>query len=265
LLAGVIWTSLTGFSGFKPVLPGEIFQFDNAEHSKMWIGKLPTWSASVIETHREDYPSGEAKQWYSTIVVKDRTGKLVKEQTISVNNPLSYDGVDIYQSSWALKALKVRFGNELRTLSLQPMGKLFAAFLPLPDDAVLIFSVRDAQSPLRIFAKRKDWPAPKLLTQILLNKTTHLGNVPIAYEGTIAQTGLQYKCDPGLPIVFVAFVFIIGGISLAAVPHRQIWVQLNKDDSDNTYVTIGGTTKKGKISFARQLAKLAEKLQQVST
>ncbi len=261
LLAGVIWTSLTGFSGFKPVLPGQVFQLDNAEHSKMWIGKLPKWSASVTETHREDYPSGEAKQWYSSIAVRDSNGKLVKEETISVNNPLSYEGVDIYQSSWALKSLKIRFGNELKTLSLQSMGRLFAAFLPLPDQAVLIFSVRDAQSPLRIFAKRKDWPAPKLLTQILPNKTTNLGNVAITYEGTIAQTGLQYKCDPGLPIVFVAFIFIIGGISLAAVPHKQIWAQLEENDSHSTVVTIGGTTKKGKVLFVRQIARLVDQLQ----
>ena len=73
LLAGVICTSMTGFSGFKPVLPGEVFQFDNAEHAKMWFGKLPNWSALVSETHREDYPSGEAKQWYSTIKVRIKT------------------------------------------------------------------------------------------------------------------------------------------------------------------------------------------------
>ncbi len=264
LLTGVIWTSLTGFSGFKPVIPGEVFQFGDAEHSKMWIGKLPNWSASVSETHREDYPSGEAKQWYSSIAVQDKEGKLIKEQTISVNNPLSYDGVDIYQSSWSLKSLKIRFGNELKTLSLQPMGKLFAAFLPLPDEAVLIFSVRDAQSPLRIFAKRKDWTAPKLLTQILPSKTANLGNVAVTYDGTIAQTGLQYKCDPGLPIVFIAFIFIIGGISLAAIPHKQIWAQLKENDSNGTLVTIGGTTKKGKVSFARQIAKLVDQLQKVS-
>ena len=168
--------------------------------------------------------------------------------------------MDIYQSSWSLKSLKIRFGNELKILALQPMGKLFAAFLPLPDEAVLIFSVRDALSPLRIFAKRKDWPAPKLLTQILPNKTTNLGNVVVTYDGTIAQTGLQYKCDPGLPIVFVAFAFIISGISLAAVPHKQVWAQLDENDSNSTRVTIGGTTKKGKVLFARQIAKLVNQL-----
>lgn len=263
LLAGVIWTSLTGFSGFKPVMPGEIFWFDNAEHSQIWLGKLPSWSCIVKETSREDYPSGEAKQWYSNISVMDKRGKVVKQQTISVNNPLSYDGVDIYQSSWSLKELKIRFNDEAKILELQSMGKLFASFLPLPENAVLIFSVRDAQAPLRVFAKRKDWPGPKLLTQIPVGGTANLGNVSISYDGTIAQTGLQYKCDPGLPIVFVAFIFIIGGISLAAIPHRQLWAEVNRQDN-STVITLGGTTKKGKIGFAKQIAKLSEKLQKVS-
>ncbi len=263
LLAGVILSSWTGFSGFKGVCPGETLSFLDAEHSQLWLGKLPNWTVRVNETHREDYPSGEAKQWYSNLSVLDRNGKVQKTQTISVNEPLSYNGVDVYQSSWGLKTLKIRFNNDAKQLSLQSMGKLFAAFLPLPQNAVIIFSIRDAQAPLRIFAKREDWSSPKLLSQVPLGGQTDLGGVSLIYEGTVAQTGLQYKCDPGLPIVYLAFIFIIGGISLAAVPHRQVWAQLKESPSgnnNNQLVTIGGTTKKGKISFARQIENIMEKL-----
>jgi len=280
LLAGVIWSSWTGFSGFKTAVPGEVFTLNDAEHSHLWLGKLPDWSIRVGQTHREDYASGEAKQWYSNLSVIDKDGKVLEKQTISVNNPLSYCGVDIYQSSWGLKSLKIRFNNDAKELDLQPMGKLFAAFLPLPHQSIIIFSVRDAQSPLRVFAKREDWSSPKFLTQIPISKSTNLGTVAISYDGIIPQTGLQYKCDPGFPVVFLAFIFIIGGISLAAIPHRQIWAQFDKVSSnkdlsnkdpinssnpsispDNTLVTIGGATKKSKISFAREISKLSAKIQ----
>ncbi len=135
----------------------------------------------------------------------------------------------------------------------------------MPDNAVIIFSIRNQIAPLRVFAKRRDWAGPKLLTEIPLNQETHLGSVSIQYEGSIPQTGLQYKCDPGLPVVYVAFALIIAGISLAAIPHRQVWAKFNQQstssENDSLIITIGGTTKKGKQSFAKQIASLAEHLQ----
>jgi hypothetical protein len=50
---------------------------------------------------------------------------------------------------------------------------------------------------------------------------------------------------------------------LAAIPHRQLWAEVNRQDN-STVITLGGTTKKGKIGFAKQIAKLSEKLQKVS-
>ncbi len=128
LLTGVTISSWTGFSGFKMIPQGESFSLGDSEHSRLWLGKLPTWLVKVNETHREDYATGEAKQWYSNLSVIDPTGHLIKNQTISVNEPLSFDGVDIYQSSWGLKNLKLRLNGQLRLLDLQPMGKLYAAF-----------------------------------------------------------------------------------------------------------------------------------------
>ena len=265
LLCGLTISSWTGFSGFKPAIPGESFSLADAQHSHLWVGTLPTWLVRINETHREDYETGEAKQWYSNISITNKNNQPLKTETISVNNPLTYQGVDIYQSSWSLKSLKLRFNGKQQELNLQPMGKLFAAFLPLPDEAVIIFSVRDQHSPLRIFAKRKDWSAPKLVTQVLPNHGTNLGDVSIIYDGTIAQTGLQYKCDPGFPIVVFAFILIIAGVSLAAVPHRQLWAYFDEQptfaENNTTMITIGGTTKKGKQSFSRQIDVLAETLQ----
>ena len=264
LLTGLIISSWTGFSGFRPATPGESFSLADAQHSHLWIGSLPKWFVRINETHREDYDNGDVKQWYSDISITDKAHRLLKNQIISVNNPLTYDGVDIYQSSWSLKSLKLHFNGKPQELTLQPMGKLFAAFLPLPDDAVIIFSVRDQHSPLRIFAKRKDWPAPKLITQVLPGHKADLGDVSIVYDGTVAMTGLQYKCDPGFPIVCFAFALITAGVSIAAVSHRQIWAHLEKESvsaSEETVITLGGTTKKGKQALAKQIESIADGLQ----
>jgi len=259
LLLGVTITSWTGFSGFKPVRMGSDLTFGDSEHSKLWIGQLPTWKVHVDSTKREDYESGEAKQWYSNLSVIDKSGKTITSQEISVNNPLSYGGVDIYQSSWGMDQIVVSFNGRERALDLRPMGKLYAAFLPLDADTILIFSIKDQDKPLRLFAKRPEWGAPKLITEVPMGKSLMLGSVKMTYVKAVPVTGLQYKADPGLPIVYTAFGFIIVGVMLAAIPFRHVWIVVEQQ-GPGSVVYIGGRSKKAKTGFARMMTKLIAQL-----
>lgn len=248
LLAGVTITSWTGFSGFQPIPVGGSLDFGSSEHSRLWIGKLPEWRVRVDASRREDYESGDPKQWYSDLTVIDG-GLPVKSQQISVNNPLSYKGVDIYQSSWDLDSIVLRFNGRERRFELRQMGKVHAAFLPLEAETVLIFSIRNQQQPLRIFAKTPQWEAPRLLTEIAAGKSARLGSVELTYVSVIPVTGLQYKCDPGLPITYIAFGFIITGVLLAAVPHRQVWAYAEETGSTSNLGPNGNGTADGRVDL----------------
>jgi len=256
LLVGVTITSWTGFSGFKPVLLGDSLSFKDSEHSKLWIGKLPSWTVHVDGTRREDYATGEAKQWYSDLTVNDESGKVLLKKKISVNDPLSFDGVDVYQSSWGMDHIVVSFNGHKRDLPLRPMGKLYAAFLPLDETTILIFSVKNAEQPLRLFAKSQKWDAPKLLCEIPPSGTVKLGSVTLRYEEGIPITGLQYKADPGLPITYIAFAFIIVGVSLATIPHRQLWAQAKPSQNGTFTLSLGGRSNKAKVGFERFTEKI---------
>lgn len=260
LLAGVTITAWTGFSGFQAVAVGSELSFTDAQHASLWLGHLPSWHIHVNSSHRENYKTGEAKQWYSNLSVVDQLGRNIKNQEISVNNPLSYQGVDIYQSSWGLSQLDLTFNQHLRSLALNPMGKLYAAFLPLTADSILIFSLVNQDSPVRIFAKRPDWPAPQLIGMLAPGKTISLGSVVIGYKRVVATTGLQYKCDPGLIITYTAFALIMLGVTLAAIPHQQIWAELSEEqEPDNQRISlihIGGSSAKAKIGLAKQIDRM---------
>jgi cytochrome c biogenesis protein len=267
LLAGVTVTSWTGFSGFKPVRLGADLTFQDSEHSKLWIGKLPDWRVHVDATRRENYDTGEAKQWYSDLRVLDPSGKELAKQQISVNNPLTYHSVDVYQSSWGLDSIRVAFNGNVHEMPLRTMGKTNAAFLPLDQSTILIFSLRDAEKPLRLFAKRPEWTSPKLLTEIAPGQSMHMGSVEVKYVGPVPVTGLQYKCDPGLPITYVAFGFIILGVLLATVPHRHLWASISEvsgaDEAQPLAVlSIGGRSVKAKVGFERSMNKLVASLRE---
>ncbi|MBA3992028.1 MAG: hypothetical protein C0469_00780 [Cyanobacteria bacterium DS2.3.42] len=281
LLVGVTITSWTGFSGFQPVLLNSHLDFHESEHSKLWIGKLPEWTVRVDTTHREDHPTGEPKQWFSKLTVIDKDGKELKTQEISVNNPLTYKGVDIYQSSWGLDHIVLNFNGNERRLDLRPMGKLYAAFLPLDQGTMMLFSVRSDGSPIKVFAKRPDWEGPRMLTEMSKDKPAKLGPVTIGLVKTMPVTGLQYKCDPGLPVTYVAFAFIIVGVMMAAIPHRHVWVSLetakpaaqpiNERDEIATGVNdanlagqkvlyFGGRSVKAKVGFERLIQNLERQI-----
>jgi len=255
LLLGVTITSWTGFNGFQPVLLDQKLNFADSQHSKLWIGKLPQWQVRVDGTRRENYTSGDAKQWFSTLVCVDDKGKVLHQGEISVNNPLTYEGVDIYQSSWGLAKLAISFNGHKRELDLNPMGKKYAAFLPLDQDTVLIMSLTSEGQKLRLFAKRREWQAPKLISEIDAGKSIKLGDVDLKFERVIPITGLQYKCDPGLPITYLAFGIIMTGVLLAAVPHRHVWVAI-----EEKMFYIGGNSRKAKVGFERSLENLVQRL-----
>jgi cytochrome c biogenesis protein len=272
LLVGVSITSWTGFSGFEPTPLHGSMSFASSEHSKLWVGKLPTWSVRVDATRREDYPTGEPKQWYSDLAVVDSNGRELKKQQISVNNPLSYDGVDIYQSSWGLDQLVLGFNGHERHLDLRQMGKVYAAFLPLDEATILIFSVRDQVKPLRVFGKTPQWESPRLLTEIPLGQSVKLGTVNLTYKELIPITGLQYKSDPGFGVVIVAFCFIMAGVLLAAIPHRQVWAHARIIDEENEsnssaggqkfcILSVGGRSVKAKTAFEKSVNKILNALE----
>lgn len=261
LLAGVTITSWTGFTGFLPVPLGGKMTFEKSEHSKLWLGNLPKWSVHVDATRREDYENGNPKQWYSTLTVFDTTGKKVKTQEISVNNPLSYDNVDIYQSSWGMDHVLVSFNGHVVKADLRQMGKTNAAFMPLDGTTILILSVRDQVQPMKVFAKIPEWQEPRILAMVKPGETANLGEVKFKYEKCVPVTGLQYKSDPGLPVTYIAFAFITVGVLLAAIPHRQVWAAatLVPDDSaenGEVQLTIGGTSRKAKRAFENEIKKI---------
>lgn len=252
LLAGVTITSWTGFSGFGPIEVDDRLTFGKSEHSKLWIGNLPKWSVLVEDSRREDYETGDAKQWYSKLAVVDTTGKILKRQEISVNNPLSYENVDIYQSSWGLSHLIVSFNGRAVRLELNQMGKVHAAMMPLDQNTVFIFSLRKTTDPLRLFVKTPDVQQPRMLTALPLGVAMPVGPVKIKVERIVPATGLQYKCDPGLPLTYTAFSIIMLGVLMAAVPHYQVWASLRA--CDGAYeISCGGVSRKAKKAFERLL------------
>lgn len=81
----------------------------------------------------------QVSQFHSDLSLIDLNGKEIMRKTISVNDPLRYGGITIYQTDWSLSALQVMKDDEgpfnlaLAPLQINGDKKLYGAFLPVGD------------------------------------------------------------------------------------------------------------------------------------
>ena len=102
-------STLGAFKNFKAqeVLPkGEIFHIQNP----LKIGRLTALPniTTRINDFWVDYKNNKINQFYSNLSILDNYGNELKNQTISVNNPIRFNNVDFYQSDWNLLGIRIK-------------------------------------------------------------------------------------------------------------------------------------------------------------
>lgn len=81
----------------------------------------------------------QVKQFHSDLSLFDIEGKEVMRKTISVNDPLRYGGITIYQTDWSFSALQIlKDGEGPFNLAMAPLKvngdkKLYGTILPVGD------------------------------------------------------------------------------------------------------------------------------------
>lgn len=106
ILLGASFGAFVNFTAQELLPKGEIFRIQNT----IKVGPLTNLPMINIRVNDfwVDYENNRIHQFYSNISILDNYGVELKEQTISVNNPLRLKGVDIYQSDWNLLGIRVQ-------------------------------------------------------------------------------------------------------------------------------------------------------------
>ncbi|XP_077224542.1 cytochrome c biogenesis protein family isoform X2 [Tasmannia lanceolata] len=183
------------------------------------------------------YDSGEVSQFHTDLSLRNLDGKEVMRKTISVNDPLRYEGITIYQTDWSISALQVRkdgegpFNLAMAPLKLNGDKKLFGTFLPVgdpnsPNVKGISMLARDLQSIVLYDQEGKfagiRRPSSKLPIEI--------DGIKIVIEDAIGSSGLDLK----------------------------IWAL-----QDGTNVVVGGKTNRAKIEFSEEMNHLLDKVPEI--
>ena len=74
---------------------------------------------------------------------------------------------------------------------------------------------------------------------------------PITLVDILSSTGLQIKTDPGIPLIYTGFFFLMISTLISYITYSQIWVIKDKDK-----MFIGGTTTRAVFDFEIEFLKL---------
>nr|AIA21596.1 c-type cytochrome biogenensis protein [Neopyropia fucicola] len=254
LLAGSVLGLVTGFSAQEMVPSGELFRLQNIIASGKFSYIPQEFSARVNDFNIEYNPNKSISQFFSDISVLNSEGRELKRSTIYVNKPLEFHGLTIYQTDWDIIAIRVRINNgnilqiPLKAVLLPNNNKIWIGVLFQEKKSQLSVVLSDLQGQATIYNRNGE-----NILSINIGDNYIINNSTITFLNTIASTGLQIKNDPGIPIVYASFFFLITSISVSYISYSQIWIV-----EKNKHFYIGGVTNRAQLMFEEELLKISK-------
>ena len=245
LIIILVGSSIGAFQNFKAqeILPkGEIFHIQNPLKVG-WLTALPSINTRVNDFWVE-YENNRIHQFYSNLSILDDLGNEIKQQTISVNNPLRYKNVDFYQSDWNLigiriKNIKTNIIYEFPLFSFNNNSKSWITWIninDLPKQKSLALVFDQLQNIVFIYDENGNF--------INFKNTGDLIEENLRLIDILPSTGLLIKYDPSIVIIYFGFGLLMITTLLSYLPYTQIWILNEKNNC-----WIGSSTNRGKIQL----------------
>ena len=257
LIIILVGSSIGAFQNFKAqeILPkGEIFHIQNPLKVG-WLTALPSINTRVNDFWVE-YENNRIHQFYSNLSILDDWGNEIKQQTISVNNPLRYKNVDFYQSDWNLigiriKNIKTNIIYEFPLFSFNNNSKSWITWinindLPKQKNLALVFD--QLQNIVFIYDENGNF--------INFKNTGDLIEENLRLIDILPSTGLLIKYDPSIIIIYFGFGLLMITTLLSYLPYTQIWILNEKNNC-----WIGSSTNRGKIQLEIEFENLIRALE----
>jgi cytochrome c biogenesis protein len=250
ILLGTIIGSLFGFKAQEIVPKTENFHIQNIVNNGQ-LSRIPKTSTRVNDFWITYTKNRTISQFYSDLSILDTKGNEISRKTISVNYPLIHENVYYYQTDWNLIGLRFKtIANEIIEYPLlnilNNQSKVWITWIS-SDKSLnegIIGLVDNLEGYCSIYNE-----SGLFLGNIELNETVDFKQ-PLTFLEIISSTGLQIKSDPGIPMIYFGFFFLMISTLLSYITYSQIWI-IQK----NRKLFIGGTTNRAIFNFELEFFK----------
>jgi cytochrome c biogenesis protein len=250
VLLGTIVGSLFGFKAQEIIPRTENFHIQNIL-SNGTFSIIPKTSARVNDFWITYTKNKTISQFYSDLSLLDEKGNEIQRKTISVNSPLINHGVYYYQTDWSLISLRFKdIKNqtiEYPLVNVFPnQEKIWLTWISnnqfLQDGIILLMD--NLEGYCSIYNN-----TGQFLGNLEINETLNFRQ-PLTLSEIISSTGLQVKTDPGIPLIYLGFFFLMVSTLISYVTYSQVWI-IQK----NQQLFIGGTTNRALFDFELEFLK----------
>ena len=200
--------------------------------------------------------AGRPEQFRSQLALSTATEPLLKE--ISVNHPLRYRGITIYQADWSLATITLQIGGspqlELPLQNFPQLGEqVWGLVLPTRPDGTqpVLLSLESEQGPVSVF----DESGERIGLIRPGGQPEDVGGLPLRVTSVLPASGLLLKRDPGVPLVYLGFAITLIGGGLSVIATRQLWAV-----ASDGKLHVGGLCNRNLAAFAMELPKLLASL-----
>ena len=253
ILLGSVLGAIGGFKAQEIVPKTETFHIQNILTNGQFT-LIPKTSARVNDFWITYTKQKTVNQFYSQISILNNEGNEIQQETIFVNSPAQYNGITYYQTDWNLIGLRVQDKNQVSvqyplTSILNDRDKIWLSWVPLNSDLTDGFTllINNLQGYCSIYNKFGDFIGNLELNETL-NRNSFLTLIDI-----ISSTGLQIKADPGIPVIYAGFGFLMISTLVSYITYSQIWIV-----KDQNKYYIGGNTTRATYDFELEFFKITK-------
>lgn len=256
ILIGSVIGALTGFMTQELVTKGDLFHLQNVVASGPLSYIKQDFEGYVRDFNIAYNDQGLVDQFYSDLSILDTNLKPVSKKTIFVNEPLRSEGNTFYQTDWSITKLKVKSNSAeefevfLKEISTNTNSRFWIGSIDINQDR-LILVLQDLTGKYLVYT-----PEKKLLGQSEVGHKLFFNGFKLRLEAIVPSTGIQIKSDPGIPLVYIGFFFLIFSISLSYISYCQIWAVKVREK-----VFIYGDTNRASYFFEKDMLEIVDILQ----
>ena len=244
VLVGTIISSLFGFKAQEIVPKTENFHIQNIL-SNGGLTIIPQNSARVNDFWITYTKSKTVSQFYSDISILNNHGNEIQRKTISVNSPLTHNGIYYYQTDWNLVGLRFKTNNnqkiEYPLVNVFPnQEKIWLTWISnnqFTENGIILL-IDNLEGYCSIYSEDGQF-----LGNMEINEKLNF-NQNLTLLEILSSTGLQVKLDPGIPLIYLGFFFLMISTLMSYITYSQVWM-LKKDQK----LFIGGNTNRALFDF----------------
>jgi len=251
ILIGTIIGSLNGFKAQEIIPKTETFHIQNIL-TNGHITTIPKVAGRINDFWITYTKQTTINQFYSDLSILNVDGNEIDRKTIYVNYPAKYNGIIFYQTDWNLIGLRLKnsssnfFQYPLINFGNSP-NKIWITWIPKTTnlDTGLVLLIDNLQGYCSIYNELGEF-----LGNLEVNESINT-NLSLTLVDILSSTGLQIKTDPGIPIIYTGFLFLMLSTLISYITYSQIWLI-----QDNNKIFIGGTTTRATFDFEIEFLKL---------